>query len=68
MDTLQNAIQTNTKLTYKATDLHTHTCASGHGTLDRITDLAKEAAKRRMEVLGISDHGPASVKSEAKRS
>lgn len=61
MDTLQNAIQTNTKLTYKATDLHTHTCASGHGTLDRITDLAKEAAKRRMEVLGISDHGPASV-------
>jgi len=41
-------------------DLHTHTCASGHGTNDRIIDLAKEAANRRMETLGISDHGPAS--------
>lgn len=45
---------------YRKTDLHTHTCASGHGTLDRITDLAKEAARRQMLVLGISDHGPAS--------
>ncbi len=45
---------------YWKSDLHTHTCASGHGTNDRITDLAKEAAKRRMELLGISDHGPAS--------
>lgn len=48
------------KLTYNKTDLHTHTCASGHGTGDRILDLAKEAARRQMEVLGISDHGPAS--------
>lgn len=46
--------------TYRRTDLHTHTCASGHGTNDKITDLAKEAAKRKMLVLGISDHGPAS--------
>lgn len=46
---------------YQKTDLHTHTCASGHGTLDRITDLAKEASKRQMELLGISDHGPASM-------
>lgn len=46
---------------YISTDLHTHTCASGHGTNDRITDLAKEAAKRHMKVLGISDHGPAST-------
>ena len=45
---------------YRRTDLHTHTCASGHGTNDRITDLAKEAAKRKMFALGISDHGPAS--------
>ena len=45
---------------YRKTDLHTHTCASGHGTNDRIIDLAKEAAKRKMLVLGISDHGPAS--------
>ena len=45
---------------YRKKDLHTHPCASGHGTKDRITDLAKEAAARQMEVLGISDHGPAS--------
>lgn len=50
----------NQEISYIKTDLHTHTCAGGHGTNDRITDLAKEAAKRRMEVLGISDHGPAS--------
>lgn len=47
--------------TYIKADLHTHTCASGHGTSDRITDMAKEAAKRRMGLLGISDHGPAST-------
>lgn len=46
---------------YAKIDLHTHTCASGHGTTDRITDLAKEAARRHMDVLGISDHGPATV-------
>lgn len=46
---------------YAKMDLHTHTCASGHGTSDRITDLAKEAAKRHMEILGISDHGPATA-------
>lgn len=46
---------------YRKTDLHTHTCASGHGTRDSITDLAREAAKRSMELLGISDHGPASA-------
>lgn len=50
-----------TKNTYQTTDLHTHTCASGHGTKDRITDLAKEAARRSMEILGVSDHGPASA-------
>lgn len=48
------------KTDYLKTDLHTHTCASGHGTGDSITELAREASKRRMEVLGISDHGPAS--------
>ena len=45
---------------YRKTDLHTHTCASGHGTTDTITDMAREASKRQMQVLGISDHGPAS--------
>lgn len=44
---------------YQKADLHTHTCASGHGTGDSITDLAREAAARHMEMLGISDHGPA---------
>ena len=47
--------------TYIKADLHTHTCASGHGTRDRITDMAKEAARRSIELLGISDHGPASM-------
>ena len=39
-------------------DLHTHTVASGHGTTDTISDMAKEAAARGMQLLGISDHGP----------
>jgi putative hydrolase len=42
-------------------DLHTHSVASGHGTTDRVTDLAKEAAKRKMLLLGLSEHGPATV-------
>ena len=50
-----------TEKSYQKIDLHTHTCASGHGTKDSITDLAREAAKRSMEILGISDHGPASA-------
>lgn len=50
-----------TQTVYLQTDLHTHTVASGHGTTDRITDLAREAALRRMSVLGISDHGPATA-------
>ncbi len=40
-------------------DLHTHTVASGHGSMDTITDLAKAGAERHMFCLGISDHGPA---------
>lgn len=54
-------VTSSPETTYIKADLHTHTCASGHGTSDRITDMAKEAAKRRMELLGISDHGPASM-------
>jgi len=46
---------------YVRADMHTHTCASGHGTDDSITDLAREASKRHMDILGISDHGPATV-------
>lgn len=55
-----NLITDNKDKRYWETDLHTHTCASGHGTKDSITDLAREAAKRQMKLLGISDHGPAS--------
>lgn len=39
-------------------DVHTHSVASGHGTCDTITDMAKAAACRSLQVLGISDHGP----------
>ena len=40
-------------------DLHTHTIASGHGSTDTISDMAKEASRRGMRLLGISDHAPA---------
>ncbi len=40
-------------------DLHTHSIASGHGTSDTITDLARAAAAKGITLLGISDHGPA---------
>ncbi len=59
---MKNESQTNIsriEYHYLRTDLHTHTIASGHATTDRVTDLAKEAAARGMEILGISDHGPA---------
>ncbi len=40
-------------------DIHTHCIASGHGTQDTITVMAREAAGRSLRVLGLSDHGPA---------
>lgn len=40
-------------------DLHTHSVASGHGTVQTIADLAKSACSKGITVLGISDHGPA---------
>lgn len=51
---------TTANTNFAALDLHTHTCASGHGTTDTITDMAREAAARGLSLLGISDHGPAS--------
>lgn len=39
-------------------DIHTHSIASGHGSRDTITDMARAAADRSLKVLGISDHGP----------
>lgn len=40
-------------------DIHTHCLSSGHGTHDTITDMARTAAERSLQILGISDHGPA---------
>lgn len=39
-------------------DVHTHSISSGHGTHDTITDMAHTAAKKGLQLLGISDHGP----------
>lgn len=40
-------------------DIHTHCLSSGHGTRDTITDMARVAAAKSLQILGISDHGPA---------
>lgn len=42
-------------------DTHTHSIASGHGTCDTITDMAKEASKRGLEILAITEHGPSTT-------
>ena len=39
-------------------DLHTHTMASGHA-YNTIYEMAEGAASRGVQLLGISDHGPA---------
>lgn len=43
------------------TDLHTHTIASGHASTATITDMAKAAVDHNLTLLGISDHGPATL-------
>lgn len=40
-------------------DLHTHSISSGHCTTDTITDLIKAARGMGLQILGISEHGPA---------
>lgn len=42
-------------------DIHTHTIASGHGSNATITDMAKAASACGLKLLGISDHGPATL-------
>ncbi|MDO4518682.1 MAG: phosphatase [Eubacteriales bacterium] len=42
-------------------DLHTHSIASGHGTTSTISDMAKMASIRGLKLLGITDHGPATL-------
>ena len=44
-------------------DIHTHSLASGHGSRDTVTDMARAAADASLEILGISDHGPATPRS-----
>ena len=40
-------------------DIHTHTIASGHGSMDTINQLAQAASKKGLSLLGISEHTPA---------
>lgn len=42
-------------------DMHTHSIASGHGTSSTIADMAKAAAAKGLKLLGITDHGPATM-------
>lgn len=42
-------------------DIHTHSIASGHGTSCTISDMAKEASFQGLKLLGITDHGPATL-------
>lgn len=42
-------------------DMHTHSIASGHGTICTITDMSKQAYKKGLSLLGITDHGPATL-------
>lgn len=42
-------------------DIHTHTIASGHASTATITDMVKAASTAHLKLLGISDHGPATL-------
>lgn len=42
-------------------DIHTHSIASGHGTSCTISDMAKKAAQKGLKLLGVTDHGPATL-------
>ncbi len=44
-------------------DIHTHSIASGHGTTCTIADMAKQAYMAGLSLLGITDHGPATLHS-----
>lgn len=41
-----------------STDLHVHTISSGHG-YSTIREICAEAAERHLEMVGMTDHGPA---------
>ena len=42
-------------------DMHTHSIASGHGTSCTISEMAKKASHKGLKLLGITDHGPATL-------
>lgn len=42
-------------------DIHTHTIASGHGTSCTIADMAKACRAAGLSLVGITDHGPATM-------
>lgn len=42
-------------------DMHTHSIASGHGTSCTISEMAKAASAKGLKLLGITDHGPATL-------
>lgn len=42
-------------------DMHTHSIASGHGTSCTISEMAKSASAKGLKLLGITDHGPATL-------
>ncbi|MFI3213642.1 MAG: phosphatase [Eubacteriales bacterium] len=39
-------------------DLHTHSIASGHGSMHTIAAMANSASQKGLQILGLSDHGP----------
>ena len=40
-------------------DIHTHSIASGHVSTATILDMVRSAAEKRLKLIGISDHAPA---------
>lgn len=42
-------------------DAHTHSIASGHASACTITDMAKCAREKHLKMLGVTDHGPATM-------
>lgn len=44
-------------------DPHIHSIASGHGNNSTVTDIAKKAKERGLKMVGITDHGPATMHS-----
>lgn len=42
-------------------DIHTHSIASGHGTSCTISEMAKKASSQGIKLLGITDHGAATL-------